>query len=901
MESFKPPPALLLDGNLCEHFRQFKQSFDIFMLATGYESKPSAVKAAMWLNLIGDEAVELFNTFDLPAEDRRDFEKVLRAFEHYCNPVKNIVVERYKFNCRSQEEGEPFDSFVRDLKKLVQSCDFKNQTDSVVRDRIVLGIRDKGLQERLLREPDLSLSRAMEQCRVAELGKQRADAIQTKAVNPVNRREDSSDDEIHPRGGTVETVWRNRRKQKSTEQQQVPYKRGAEQKHVQQGSPKCRRCGRVHRKNECPAFGKKCYKCMKFNHFATVCTNQVEEVRLTGGEMEEFFVSTLEVAEATTGVEDAKPGRKEWIQEMWVEGKTVYFKLDTGSEVNIISQSIVKQLARPTQLKWSHITLKGFGGKKVKPVGVIKLMCGVNTADGAQECLEFVVVEDGSCRMPILGLPGCVCLKLVSRSFVHTLHSSVLSEDKFLSEFADVFQGVGCIPNKCTLVVDKSVQPVAKPPRRVPFALRDGLKIKLDELVKLGIIAKVDQPTGWVSNLTVVEKGDKSLRLCLDPVDLNKAICREYHMIPSLEELSCQLNNKSIFTVLDLKDGFYQVELDEESSMYCTFSTPFGFYKFLRLPFGLSSAPEIFQRINMQNFGDIPGVLVYFDDLLIAAANEVEHDQILLQVAQRARALNVKFNVRKIQFKKEEARYFGHVFSSNGMQPDPDQVRAILALQTPTNKVELQRVLGFISYLRKFLPNLASIIAPLRELLKNDTEWQWLPVHTDVLQQVKELVSKAPVLGLYDPNKKLSIQLQRMKIRLLRYTLSVEYLPGKLMHVADLLSRAYLPEVEHADEDLSAEMVHLVSDGQHVRRNSHHLRPSSLAPELHRRRSSLDSDDEFRGFPAEDEAGGESQGAGSRVRQGECPPALMSGKEKVNVSRRTKSGREVKVPARYKD
>ncbi|KAJ8880891.1 hypothetical protein PR048_017364 [Dryococelus australis] len=108
MESFKSSSPLILDGNVCENFRKFKQNFAIFMLATGFVSKPSLVKVAMLLNVIGDEAVVLYYTFELMAEDRQDYEKVLKAFEDYCDPVKNIVVERFKFHSRLQEECESF-------------------------------------------------------------------------------------------------------------------------------------------------------------------------------------------------------------------------------------------------------------------------------------------------------------------------------------------------------------------------------------------------------------------------------------------------------------------------------------------------------------------------------------------------------------------------------------------------------------------------------------------------------------------------------------------------------------------------------------------------------------------------------------------------------------------------
>ncbi|GBM17919.1 hypothetical protein AVEN_111073-1 [Araneus ventricosus] len=129
------------------------------------------------------------------------------------------------------------------------------------------------------------------------------------------------------------------------------------------------------------------------------------------------------------------------------------------------------------------------------------------------------------------------------------------------------------------------------------FSLRPKLEEKFKKLENEGIIAKVDNPQGWVSNLVLIEKTDGSIRLSLDPKDLNKVIKRDYVLIPKIEELVPKLTDKKVFSVLDLKDGFFQIELDDKSSDLCTFSSLFGCYKFLRLPMGLSCAPEILQII----------------------------------------------------------------------------------------------------------------------------------------------------------------------------------------------------------------------------------------------------------------------------------------------------------------
>ncbi|XP_046407531.1 uncharacterized protein K02A2.6-like [Ischnura elegans] len=541
-------------------------------------------------------------------------------------------------------------------------------------------------------------------------------------------------------------------------------------------------------------------------------------------------------------------------------------------------------------LKPTSLILESFNGHKVKPLGVIDLKCRV-LKSGKDYVLNFVVVEGNDSKTkPLLGLCGCVELELIHRKWVNIV--KCCGRDKFVNDNKDLFSGVGCFPETCSIVLNENSVPVANPPRRVPLALRERLKDKLEKLERDNIIKKVENPQGWVSNLVVIEKGDKTMRLCLDPHDLNKCIKRSYFQIPTLEDISSKLQNKSVFTVLDLKDGFYQVKLDKNASELCTFSSPFGCYQFKRLPFGLKNAPELFQRLNEKNFGDIPGVIVYFDDMLLAAKDEKEHDVILSKVVSRARLLNIKFNAEKIQFKVREVKYLGHIFCKNGMKLDPTRIKAILSIESPRNKLELKRVLGLFGYMRKFIPNMAAITAPLRELLKEMSIWCWLPVHEKVLNDLKSIVTKAPILSNDVKDKPLAIQcdaskdglgccllsenrpvsfascaltetqksysqiekeflsvifatskfhyyiygrpvviytdhkplvsimkmniakigsprLKRMRIKLLKYDLDVRYLPGKLMYIADPLSRSYCKDDVH-EEPCLAELIHVV-------------------------------------------------------------------------------------------
>ena len=168
---------------------------------------------------------------------------------------------------------------------------------------------------------------------------------------------------------------------------------------------------------------------------------------------------------------------------------------------------------------------------------------------------------------------------------------------KIIDEYTDVFQGLGCLDGDYHIKVDPSVPPVVYPARKIPFAIKDKFKDELCRMEKIGAITKVTEPSEWVNSIVVTEKKNRNLRICLDPGALNKAVQREHYPMKTVEEVAAELEGATVFSTLDASSGFWHIKLDEESSKLTTFNTPFGRYRFLRLPFGLSSAPEVFHSM----------------------------------------------------------------------------------------------------------------------------------------------------------------------------------------------------------------------------------------------------------------------------------------------------------------
>ena len=353
----------------------------------------------------------------------------------------------------------------------------------------------------------------------------------------------------------------------------------------------------------------------------------------------------------------------------------------------------------------------------------------------------------------VLGAQTCKDLGLLAR--VHLVQQQSPSKcpegmaQKMYEQYLDLFQGLGCLPGEHTIKVDSNISPVVHPSRKVPLSVKEKIKEELDRMEKAEVVVKQKEPTDWVNSMVIVVKPNK-LRICFDPRDLNEAIRREHFAVTTIEEVVADMPQAKMVSVLDATSGYWQVKLDEASSKLCIFNTPFGRYRFTRLPFGIKSAPEVFQNHMSELFADVEGVKVIVDDLLVWGKDDEEHDARLEQVLRRAREVNLKFNAKKCKIKKE-VPYVGHVLSKDGLKADPEKIRAVKEMKPPVNAKELKTFLGFIQYLGTFMPNMATESAPLRELLEKNVAWHWDHLQEESFQKLKQMASSTPVLGYYDP------------------------------------------------------------------------------------------------------------------------------------------------------
>ena len=198
-------------------------------------------------------------------------------------------------------------------------------------------------------------------------------------------------------------------------------------------------------------------------------------------------------------------------------------------------------------------------------------------------------------------------------------------------------------------------------------------------------------------------KEDGSLRLCLDPKDLNKAIERNQWYARTLDDILPELAQSKYFTVKDGTLGFWHVLLDFRSSLLTTFNTPWGKYRWLKIPFGLKVSGDVFQKRLNRVHRLVPGVLGITDAIVIHGATENTHDGTVLILCETARLNNLSLSSKKMQFKSTDCKFFWHRLMPDGIKVDPKKIEAIIHMDSPQNVASLQSFNGVVNYLKKFI------------------------------------------------------------------------------------------------------------------------------------------------------------------------------------------------------
>ena len=313
-------------------------------------------------------------------------------------------------------------------------------------------------------------------------------------------------------------------------------------------------------------------------------------------ESEELSVAMIEKSVNTIQTD-------EWVETMIINNVPIKFQLDTGAKYNVLSKTTLNTLSIQTTILKPDAPLRSYSGHLIERL-VLFILHALETIK-----FKFYIVDRDV--QPVIGAKTCQVMKLVKH--IHAISPNENPPNKtntclpvdMEKEYPDLFKGLGCLPGTHTIRVDETITPVVHPPRKIPIVLKDRVKSELDRMEEIGVIVKQHEPTKWVNSMVTVQKPNGKLRICIDPRDLNKATLREHYPLRTVEEVISQMPNAKIFSKLDATSGFWQLRLDEPSSKLCTFIIPYGRHRVVRLPFGIKSAPEVFQKIISQMVSDI--------------------------------------------------------------------------------------------------------------------------------------------------------------------------------------------------------------------------------------------------------------------------------------------------------
>lgn len=487
----------------------------------------------------------------------------------------------------------------------------------------------------------------------------------------------------------------------------------------------CGRCGKPKHLEErrCPALKSKCNKCQRKGHWERACHSKA--VKEVTEDMNKFHF---------LGEVGSRDDQDEWTVKLTIRDKPITFKIDTGADATVIDQWTFSKMKPKFKLQPPDTPFTS-PGRRLQCMGQFR----ATTSYKEKQYTFPVYVVRGKCNC-LLRRPEAVEMDLVKR----------------VDEVGGVFNSGGLLKTEpVRITLQEGAQPYAvHTARRIPLPLLPLMKKELQRIEDEGIIKKVTEPTEWCAAMVPVLKANKKeVRCCADLRRLNRAVKREKYVLPTMEEIMPHLVGSKVFTTLDAASGFYQIPLHEDSMRLTMFITPVGRFTFRRLPFGITSAPEIFQRKMADMLAGLEGTEVYMDDILVHGPTQKIRDQCLKEALRVIEAAGLKLNKIKCKFSQTQVHFLGHLIDEMGTRPDPNKVTRIQNFPQPQNVTELKRFLGMVNYLARYVPELSTVGKPLYDLLKTKMEWLWGPAQLEAFWKLKAALASAPLLTFYDVTK----------------------------------------------------------------------------------------------------------------------------------------------------
>ncbi|XP_064479680.1 uncharacterized protein K02A2.6-like [Ornithodoros turicata] len=491
---------------------------------------------------------------------------------------------------------------------MAAKCEFGQFLDDALRDRFVAGLRNPAIQSRLLKKKELTFETACQFAKSVELAGRELRGFRavagTDADVPAIKKTSTK-----PVSGSETRAAKN----------------------------KCYRCGEEHDVNSCRYRKTRCYHYKRMGHLSRVCRlrqTTADAVHNVDDEQHDSVLLLYSVYHIGTT-------KRPYEVEVRLEGMPVKIQVDTGAAVSLLSESLFKLLKQPPLLAQCALKLKTYGGTPLEVIGQDQVAVEYN---GQRNVLQIIVVPGDK--------PA-----LLGRHWIESLGNDFNSIQKVHTELAP-----GLIKGfQAKLVLKEGSLPLFCKARPVPYAIREPVREELTDLLADGVLVTVTL-RDWATPIVAVQKPDNKLRLCGDyKVSVNSCMKSDHYPLPTVEDLFTVLAGGKVFTVLDLSAAYQQIELHPDSRRLLTINTHMSLYQYVRMPYGISSAPAFSQAIMDELLKGLPEVVCYLDDVLITGATYAECSVRVEAVLQRLMEHGVKVREGKCKFFMKSAKYLGHI------------------------------------------------------------------------------------------------------------------------------------------------------------------------------------------------------------------------------------------------
>lgn len=505
----------------------------------------------------------------------------------------------------------------------------------------------------------------------------------------------------------------------------------------------------------------KCSFCQKPGHVEAVCRSKPKTKSEKSAEVKLINV--------------ANPKEK-FYKEVYINECKHQAFIDMGSDCSLIVSSLVDKLNLVPLRLDSPVRLTGFTSEtRMEVTEAVSVLLKVDNV--RLEVTLYVVQELSGCNILIgrnftenksimyTRVGNSLVFQQVTKEQIclietsmfnanSTDHVQLLSElfaryPKSISQDLSTLGKTSCVELDIEVTTNK---PVCQRPYRMSESEKVATREIVEDLLKNNIIRESNSP--YASPVLLVDKPNGQKRLCVDYRLLNKITVKEKYPMPLVEDLINRLRGCKYFTSLDLKSGYYQIKIKDDAIPKTAFITPDGHYEFVRMPFGLSNGPALFQRLMNTVLGKLRfgRVICFMDDLLIATESIEENMQCLEDVLGIFQENGLTINLEKCNFFQDKINFLGYEISNEGIRPGTKKLTAVKDYPTPENIHQVRQFLGLVNYFRKFVRNCALICSPLTKLLKKGAQWEWGSEQNEAVSKLKSELLTNAVLTIFDPN-----------------------------------------------------------------------------------------------------------------------------------------------------